>query len=79
MYCEAFATWTGATKKMQKNGPVVRKRIGRTSSMVQSPYFMVQKHAFDQMRHMATEFGMTPSSRTRITQTGDDGDDNPFL
>jgi phage terminase small subunit len=40
---------------------------------------MVAKHAFDQMRHMATEFGMTPSSRTRITTIDGDTDDNPFL
>jgi len=64
MYCEAYATWIDANKAIQKHGVVVKNKSGFP---VQSPYFLVANKAFDQMRAMLTEFGMTPSSRTRVS------------
>ena len=63
MYCEAFARWAHANAQIQKYGPVVKTPNGFPA---QSPYLQIANKAFDQMKGMLTEFGMTPSSRTRI-------------
>lgn len=72
MYCEAYSVWFNANKMIQKHGPVVKDKNGFP---VQSPYLMVANKAFDQMRHMLVEFGMSPSSRTRVAATADPEDE----
>jgi len=64
MYCEAYATWKDATDKITTIGAVVK---GPNGYPVRSPYLMVAQKSFEQMRSMLTEFGMTPSSRSRIS------------
>lgn len=64
MYCEAYATWKDATDKITTIGAVVK---GPNGYPVRSPYLMVAQKSFEQMRSMLTEFGMTPSSRSKIT------------
>ncbi len=66
MYCEAYAVWIGAIKQVQKVGAVVKGTAGHP---VQSPFLHVANKAFDQMKAMLIEFGMTPSSRTRVSAT----------
>ncbi len=75
MYCESWAVWWDATKKVNEHGSVVE---GQNGYAVQSPYFLIANKAHNQMRQMATEFGMTPSSRTRVAATSSPDDDNPF-
>ena len=73
MYCEAYATWMDANKKIRAHGVVVKSKNGFP---VQSPFFHVANKAFDQMKGLLIEFGMTPSSRTRVSAiSGDDDDD----
>lgn len=64
MYCEAYATWRHASKQIQKYGTVVKAE--KSGFPMQSPYLAIANRAFDQMKGMLTEFGMTPSSRTRV-------------
>jgi len=64
MYCEAFAMWKGALVKIREEGSVV---LSLNGSMVQSPYCHVANKSFDQASRMLVEFGMTPSSRTRVS------------
>ena len=66
MYCEAYSTWVNANKKIQVHGAVIK---GKGGFPVQSPYLMVANKAFEHMRSMLVEFGMTPSSRTRVSTT----------
>ena len=73
MYCEAYATWTDANKKIRKHGVVVKSKNGFP---VQSPFFHVANKSFDQMKGLLIEFGMTPSSRTRVSAISDDDDDD---
>jgi len=73
LYCEAFATWRDATDKIQSTGAVVK---GKDGYPVRSPYLFVAQKAFDQMKSMLTEFGMTPSSRTRVS-TAQGSSENP--
>ena len=63
MYCEAFARWSHANEQIQKYGPVVKTPNGFPT---QSPFLQIANKAFDQMKGMLTEFGMTPSSRSKV-------------
>ena len=76
LYCEAFARWAMANKQIEKYGPVVMAKSGFPT---QSPYVAISNMAFEQMRGMLVEFGMTPSSRTRVgTVKSAKGERNPF-
>ncbi len=74
LYCEAYATWTDAMQKIQTHGVVVKSKNGFP---VQSPFFHVANKSFEQMKGLLVEFGMTPSSRTRVSAV-DDKDDDDF-
>ena len=66
VYCENYATWAEATKKLNRYGSVIKNKQGLP---VLSPYFKVARNAFDQMKVLLSEFGMTPSSRTKVKAT----------
>lgn len=66
LYCESFATYCDAIEKVRLAGSVVK---GKDGFPVRSPYLVVAERAHQQMRDLLTEFGMTPSSRTRVTAT----------
>lgn len=63
-YCEAWATWKGATQKIRQFGMVVKSKEGELP--VVSPYVKIAHNALLQMRGLLVEFGMTPSSRVRV-------------
>lgn len=64
LYCETYAKWQEANDKIKKFGAVIKAPSGFP---VQSPYLAISNKAFDQMKAMLTEFGMTPSSRTKVS------------
>jgi P27 family predicted phage terminase small subunit len=72
MYCEAFARWRHANDQIAKNGPIVKTPTGYP---VQSPYLGIANTAHTQMQKLLVEFGMTPSSRSRVTKTSGDEKD----
>lgn len=63
-YCEAWATWKGATQKIRQFGMVIKGKEGELP--VVSPYVKIAHNALMQMRGLLVEFGMTPSSRVRV-------------
>lgn len=63
-YCEAWATWKGATQKIRQFGMVIKGKEGDLP--VVSPYVKIAHNALTHMRGLLIEFGMTPSSRTKI-------------
>ena len=67
LYCEAYATWRKANENVVKYGAVIK--YPGTELMVQSPYLAVSNKAHHQMVTLLREFGMTPSSRTRVSAT----------
>ena len=75
LYCEAFARWKHANEQLAKLGLVVKAPSGYP---VQSPYLSIANKAFDQMAKMLVEFGMTPSSRSRVTKAKPSENKNPF-
>ena len=64
LYCEAFARWQEAQAGIAKHGLVVP---GQKGQLAQSPYVVVANAAMQQMMKLLAEFGMTPSSRSRVT------------
>lgn len=64
LYCEAFARWKDANDKVVKLGAVVKSAHGYP---IPSPYLQIANQAYAQLTRMLAEFGMTPSSRSRVT------------
>jgi len=74
-YCQAWARWLDAEVLLKEVGPVLKSNNGM---YYQNPVLAVANKAMEQMLKFLTEFGMTPSSRTRIKVNPDrdnDGDD----
>lgn len=71
MYCEAYARWIDAHDQVRTYGVVIEAPSGY---LYQSPYLSIANNAFVQMKSILVEFGMTPSSRTRVQTTGGDTD-----
>lgn len=74
LYCEAFAKWKEANDYLVKNGPLYKTKNGHIQP---SPFISICGRYFDQCKNMMTEFGMTPSSRTKVktTKAGEESDD----
>ncbi len=72
MYCEVFARWQTANQSLAKYGPVIKAPSGFP---VQSPYLQISNKSFDQMKALLVEFGMTPSSRTKVSTVAPEEED----
>jgi P27 family predicted phage terminase small subunit len=62
-YCGAYALWAEATEAIQKYGTMIKSPSGYP---VQSPYVSVANRQAEIMMRIASEFGFTPASRSRI-------------
>ena len=63
LYCTAWGRWVEAEQALRQHGVLVKSPNGYP---MQSPYLAVANKAMEQMRLLLTEFGMSPSSRTRV-------------
>ena len=63
-YCGAYAMWLEATEAIQKYGTMVKSPSGYP---VQSPYVSIANRQAEIMMRIASEFGFTPASRSRIS------------
>lgn len=75
LYCQAWGRWVEAEEALKKHGVMVKSPNGFP---MQSPYLAVANKAMEQMRAMLTEFGMSPSSRTRVHAEPILQEDDPF-
>ena len=68
IYCEAYARWVEAGKAIQAEGVIIKQNShdGSTEYLKPTPWLMIQQKAFEQMKGMLVEFGMSPSARTRV-------------
>lgn len=66
-YCQVWSRWVTAEIKVREAGTVVRSPKGFP---MLNPYLSVANRAMGQMRAFLTEFGMTPSSRSRVHADG---------
>ena len=62
-YAEAYARWRDATAKLQKTSLIIKTEKG---NIIQNPLVGIANKAAEMMHRYLTEFGLTPSSRTRI-------------
>lgn len=80
-YCQAYGRWVHAEQQVAKSGPIIktpvkeiekRKRNGdvvieRSGGYpIKNPFLSVADKALEQMKAFLVEFGMTPSSRSRV-------------
>ncbi len=63
-YCTAYSRWVSAEKQVKKYGTVVKALS--SGLPMKSPYLTVADQAMEAMRKLMVEFGLTPSSRSRI-------------
>src|ERR671918_1644652 len=73
-YCQAHALWVEAGSSIERYGTMVRSP---NRFPMQSHYVAVANRQVDIMVRIASEFGMTPSSRTRI-RVGERPPGDPF-
>jgi P27 family predicted phage terminase small subunit len=62
-YCIAWGQWSEALDALRTHGTLVKSPSGYP---MQSPYVAISNKAFEQWTRMLTEFGMSPSSRSRV-------------
>jgi len=62
VYSVIYTRWAEAEREIKKNGPVVK--VGNSIQL--SPYLTIANRCMEQMLRLWAEFGLTPSSRTRI-------------
>ena len=63
VYCQAWSRWVDAETKLRQFGAVIKTPRGYP---VQNPYLGIANTAMATMLRYLGEFGMTPSSRSRI-------------
>ena len=66
-YCQVWSRWVEAEQALAKTGTIVLNTV--TKLPMRNPYLRVAKEAMDQMTRLLAEFGMSPSSRSRIHAT----------
>lgn len=62
-YCQSYATWLEAIKRIKELGMIVKSPNGYP---MPNPYIKIQRDAQSEMLSWLREFGMTPSARTRV-------------
>src|SRR5258708_1505906 len=63
-YCVAYGFWTEPLEQIQKSGTMVKSPTGYP---IQSPYLAIANRQAELMIRIASEFGFTPASRSRIS------------
>jgi P27 family predicted phage terminase small subunit len=63
-YCGAWSRWVEAEDALKKSGTVVKAPSGYP---IISPYLVISNRAMEQMRAFISEFGLSPSARSRIS------------
>ena len=63
-YCTAYSRWMNAEEQVRKFGAIVKSP--EKGFPMKSPYLTIADQAMELMRKFMVEFGLTPSSRSRI-------------
>jgi len=66
-YCAAWGRWIEAEDHIKQSGMLVKSPSGYA---IQNPWLAISNRAFEQMMKFMVEFGMTPSSRSRVKTVG---------
>lgn len=63
-YCTVYSRWVHAEAQVKKFGAIVKSP--EKGFPMKSPYLTIADQALEAMRKLLVEFGLTPSSRSRI-------------
>ena len=63
-YCVAYSRWLDSETQVKKFGAIVKSP--EKGFPMKSPYLTIADQAMESMRKFMVEFGLTPSSRSRI-------------
>ena len=63
-YCQAYGRWVKAERAVTKHGMTDYTAHG---TLTVSPYVRIARQAMEDVRKLSVEFGLTPSSRSRVT------------
>lgn len=66
MYCQAYGRWVKYEKIVAETGELYESEKG---GLQQSPAMWVVNRAMEQCHKFLSEFGMTPSSRSKVSAT----------
>jgi P27 family predicted phage terminase small subunit len=66
-YCQAYGRWQEAEDSLAKQGPVI---LSPSNFPMQNPFLAISNKAVEHMHKFLVEFGMTPSSRSRVSKSG---------
>lgn len=69
MYCQAYGRWVQMERELADEDLVL---VGAEGGLYQNPKLHVANKAWEQMRKILAEFGLTPSSRSRLELKGGD-------
>lgn len=61
--CSAWAMYVKACNKLEKEGEVI---VSDKGGMYQNPWVAIRNRSMEQVHKFYAEFGLTPSSRTRV-------------
>ncbi len=64
-YCVVYGRWVEAEGNVRRRGLMVPAKP-RSRNLVQNPFLSIANKSLQQMLRLWAEFGLTPSSRTRI-------------
>lgn len=63
LYSQTYSTWKEATEKVATSGMLIKAPSGYPQ---QNPYLGIANQASKRLQSLLSEFGMTPSSRSRV-------------
>jgi len=62
-YCQCFGRWVKAEENVKNKGMLIKTKNG---NLVHNPYLDIANRCMKQMQFYLTEFGFTPSSRSKV-------------
>ena len=74
-YAVVWCRWIDAETEITKRGPVVKTAGG---NIIQNPFLPIANKCLLQMAQIESEFGLTPSSRSRVRTAEQPGEADPF-
>jgi P27 family predicted phage terminase small subunit len=83
-YCQAYAKWRGAEEFLKEHGTTYkipkRGKDGKVISIYMAPFpeVAIARASLEQVRQFCVEFGLTPSSRGRISLPSNNDLDDEF-
>jgi P27 family predicted phage terminase small subunit len=75
-YCTGWSRWVEAELQVKKFGAIVKSP--EKGFPMKSPYLSIADQAMEAMRKFMVEFGLTPSSRSRIRVPGGGAEADEF-